>query len=291
MRARTATIIAAILLAACSTGPRDMRADAAPIGAPNAALDAVEVMVVGAFHMGNPGQDVVNAKTENMLTPHRQTEIADVVEALRAFNPTVIAVERITSAPSYVDPKYTAFTPDMLTATADERVQIAYRLANALGVDRVYGVDEQPEGDEPDYFPFGELAAQAAATGRQDLLDAQIASIQASATRFEAMQKDHSVAELLLETNREAIGDGVGFYYAASAFDTGETQPGAELQAYWFMRNAKIFSKLMQVTKPGDRVVVVYGAGHKYWLDHFAGHTPGYASIDVFPYLEEAARK
>ena len=55
------------------------------------------------------------------------------------------------------------------------------------------------------------------------------------------------------------------------------------------MRNAKIFSKLVQVTKPGDRVVIVYGAGHKFWLDHFAENTPGFTRVDPLPYLEKAA--
>jgi len=36
---------------------------------------------------------------------------------------------------------------------------------------------------------------------------------------------------------------------------------GAELNAYWYMRNAKIFSKLMTASRPGDRIVVVLVAG------------------------------
>ena len=79
------------------------------------------------------------------------------------------------------------------------------------------------------------------------------------------------------------------FYYALSKFDQGEEQPAAELQAYWFMRNAKIWSKLLDVTEPGDKVVVIYGAGHKFWLDHMADHTDGFVRIDPARYLETAA--
>ena len=42
-------------------------------------------------------------------------------------------------------------------------------------------------------------------------------------------------------------------------------------------------------TKPGDRVLIVFGAGHGYWLRHFASETPGYRNVDVRPYLQKAA--
>lgn len=63
----------------------------------------------------------------------------------------------------------------------------------------------------------------------------------------------------------------------------------AELIAYYYMRNAKIFSKLIDVTEPGDRVVVVYGAGHKHWLEHFIRNMPGFELVDPIPYLQRAA--
>ena len=81
------------------------------------------------------------------------------------------------------------------------------------------------------------------------------------------------------------------FYYELAAFDVGEDQPAAELQAYWFMRNAKIWSKLRDVVKPGDRAVVVYGAGHKFWLEHMARQSAGFAVVDPAPYLEAADRQ
>ncbi len=277
---RFLAIIATLGVAACATAEQVERAMTDP--------DAVQVMVLGAFHMSNPGQDVANAEIDDMLTDERQAEIAAVADALAAFKPTVVAVERITEAPGYLDPKYQAFTPEMLKENPDERYQIGYRLANLAGVTRVYGVDEQPSHGEPDYFPFGELMAHAEATGQGEMLQEQIAGIQGLMADFSAQQKDKSVAELLLMFNSGGELSSPEFYYRTFFYDRGETQPGAELQAYWFMRNAKIFSKLIQVTKPGDRVVIVYGAGHKFWLDHFAENTPGYVLVDPAPYLEKA---
>ncbi len=58
------------------------------------------------------------------------------------------------------------------------------------------------------------------------------------------------------------------------------TQPGADLNGGWYLRNAKIFAKLTQVTKPGDKVVVLFGAGHSYWLRHFVQNTPGFSLVE-----------
>ena len=69
-----------------------------------------------------------------------------------------------------------------------------------------------------------------------------------------------------------------------------EQQPGAEFNAMWYLRNAKIFAKLMTVAEPGDRILVVYGAGHAYWLRHFASETPGFTNVDPAPYLQIAAQ-
>ena len=65
-----------------------------------------------------------------------------------------------------------------------------------------------------------------------------------------------------------------------------EAQPASELIAYFYMRNAKIFAKLVDVTEPADRVVIAFGAGHKHWLEHFVENTPGFERVDPVPYLQ-----
>lgn len=283
------SIIGALWLASCASELSETAQLTASTDT-SAGDDIIQIMVVGAYHMGNPGQDVVNAEIDSVLTLERQAELDDVAKALSKFNPTAIAVERISEAPDYIDEKFQTYAPKDLAEKADERYQIAYRLADMTGVDRVFGIDEQPSDDEPDYFPFGKLVAHAEVTDQEEDLTAQIAMAQEMATRFSEMQSSMSVAELLMDSNYGPMS-GHDFYYDTFFYDRGEDQPGAELQAYWFMRNAKIFSKLIQVSEPGDRIVVVYGAGHKYWLDHFAENTNGFSKVEVRPYLQAAISK
>lgn len=68
----------------------------------------------------------------------------------------------------------------------------------------------------------------------------------------------------------------------------GDAQPGADLNAMWYLRNAKMFGKLTNIARLGDRVLVVVGAGHAYWLRHFAANTPGYRLAEPRPFLAAA---
>ncbi|RIJ27505.1 hypothetical protein D1222_14000 [Henriciella algicola] len=265
---------------------------AAMTGGPVSAQDAVkgesepvQVMVLGVYHFDNPGLDVNNIETDNILSPNRQEELQVLGEALASFEPTAIALE-IVSQPPYLDAGFQSFEADDLLNEASEDVQIGYRVARIAGVDRVYAINEQPSGDEPDYFPFDRVSAFAERAGRQQEFTA-LADMSDMVSQFEALQATSTIPELLKLHNSDWVPD--HFYWEIIGYGEGEEQPGAELAAYWFMRNAKIFNKLQQVTEPGDRVLVVYGSGHKAWLDELVEKTPGYQSVDPLPYLDLAS--
>src|SRR5215475_2019039 len=51
------------------------------------------VLVLGTFHMANPGHDIFNLKVDDVLAPRRQKEIGETVAELKKFRPTKIAIE------------------------------------------------------------------------------------------------------------------------------------------------------------------------------------------------------
>lgn len=55
------------------------------------------------------------------------------------------------------------------------------------------------------------------------------------------------------------------------------------------MRNARVFAKLLDIAPPSDRVVVVFGSGHRHLLDLLARNTPGVEFVAPEPYLKQAA--
>ena len=253
----------------------------------------IEVMVLGTYHMGNPGLDLANAKADDVLKPNRQRELEALSLALEQFHPTKIMVERIAKTPALIDHRYVEFTPADLGKNSDERYQIAYRIANRLAFKTVYAIDEQPSDGEPDYFPFDKVQTWAKAHDEaQEKLQANLDLAKSMAARIEQIQEHGAVADILIDQNRpERTIEDQKFYYDLLSFGDTEQQPGADLNAMWYLRNAKIFAKLMTVAEPGDRILVVYGAGHNYWLRHFASTVYGYRNVDPTPYVKRAAKR
>jgi Family of unknown function (DUF5694) len=252
----------------------------------SAAEQPVEVMVLGAYHFGNPGQDVNNVKVDSVLTREKQRQLDAVAKALLSFKPTRVMVERESDAPDFAMQAYTEFTPEKLKTAANETDQIGYRVAHLAGLKIVHGIDEQPKYGEPDYFPYSAMQDVAKQHGQTGVIDTANAPVKAFLTQFEADQKTKTVADLLIGMNTDALYTKIAVEYSYLKIGDKDDQAGADLNAMWYLRNAKIFGKLMQVAKPGDRVLVVYGAGHNYWLRHFAAETPGYKFIDPVPYLK-----
>jgi hypothetical protein len=255
---------------------------------PTAPNDPIKVMVLGVFHLNNPGRDINNILVDPVTTPAKQVELAAIAEALRAFDPTAVAIEREAPDPAtLLDPHYPAFKPAHLLTDGDERVQIGYRLARLEGMDQVYAIDEKPAEGERDYFPFSKVQEWFTAHDRQAEFEALNAPVGAFTADFTARQRTETLGALLADINRRnhPINGSMALYYGLLQFGDAVAQPGAELNAAWYERNAKIFAKLMTVAKPGDRVVIIFGAGHAYWLRHFIENTPGYELVDPVPYL------
>jgi hypothetical protein len=246
---------------------------------------SIQVMVLGMYHMGNPGLDLHNMKADDVTTPQRQKELAEVADQLAKFKPTKIALERVSKDDEFIDEKYASFKIEDLATNRDERFQIGYRLAKLLNHSKVYAIDEDSESI--DYFPYGAVEKFAKENGQEKLLMDMSVETDKKMKAFEESQKTKSVRQLLLSMNDpKEINSDQDWYYSILQIANHKSQPGAELNAYWYMRNAKIFSKLVLIAQPGDRIVVLFGAGHNFWLRHFAQQTPGYVLVEPGEYLK-----
>lgn len=270
-------VIAALAALVLPTAALAQSAEPAPI----------EVMILGSYHMDNPGNDVHNARIDPVTTPEKQAQLQAVSRALARFSPTALGIERVADdRATLLDQAWPTYTPADLLTDADERVQIGYRLAHDLGLERVYAIDEQDRDGQPSYFPFGEVIAWVQANGR----DADFARLNSRmgelTAEMERRQSTGTVAELLAWMNTpEHTAFGQSVYAGLMAFGGGDDYPGPYLNGRWYTRNAVIFANLMKVARPGDRIVVIYGSGHNYWLRQMVSTTPGYKLVEPNDYL------
>lgn len=250
--------------------------------------DDIQVMILGVYHFSNPGLDEHNVEVDSVLTPTRQAELHTVARALAAFAPTQIMVETVPPGPDYRVAEYERFSPEMLQQDPNEIVQIGYRIADRLGLEHVLGIDVQSAAGEEDYFPIGKVRSAAAKSGQTAILDELNEEVGGAVARFGESQSTRSIADLLLEINATDFAGGQAYYDAMLPIISGEELAGAHLNARWYARNVAIYAKLMRNAKPGDRILVVYGAGHTPWLRHFATTIEGHRYVDPVPYLELA---
>lgn len=227
-----------------------------------------EVLVVGTYHMNNPGQDLFNTKADDVLAPKRQAEIAKVIEVLERFRPTKIAVER-NAGDSRIKKDYAAYLAGTHELTRNEIEQLGFRLAKKLGHQAVYAVDADGE------FPYPRLVKYAQATGRQKELDALMAEVGAMVKADDAYLASHSILDMLVKLNAdEKVAGDVGLYMRQAEFGEPWDWAGADLVSDWFRRNMRIYTNVMQIAPPGERVLLIYGSGHLGWLQYAFASNP-----------------
>lgn len=220
-----------------------------------------EVLVLGTYHMNNPGRDIVNTQADDVLTPKRQADIAQLIAVLEKFRPTKIAVERDTDE-TRVHKDYADYLAGKHELTRNEIEQIGFRLAKELGHKDIYGVDADGE------FPFPRLVKYAKATDRSKELDALFADVSTMVKTTNVYLTSHTVLETLLYMNADAkVAEDVGYYFRQAELGEPYDWAGADLVADWFRRNMRIYTNIVRVIdSPNDRLLVIYGSGHLGWL-------------------------
>ena len=252
-----------LLLGACLTAP------AAAQEPPAGKQPRSEVLVVGTFHMANPGRDIVNTKVDDVLSPERQKQMAELMAVLKKFNPTKVAVEKafndkVTAA------NWSAYKAGKYELSRNEVDQLGFRLAKELGLDTVYTVDVGGE------FPYPRLTDYAKANGRGPELDSLVAEVGAAADAESAYLASHTLLEGLLHMNSDAqVAQWVGFYYRQAHFGQPWNWAGADLLADWSRRNLRIYSNIINlIGRKQERILVIYGAGHLGWLQQMFRDDP-----------------
>src|SRR6185295_7596742 len=165
----------------------------------------------------------------------------------------------------------------------NETVQIGFRLAKTMKLPEVWGIDV--DGD----FPYDEVK-KFADNGHPQLarqLDEMGTDVERMLKGLADTLKDGTISQGLRYMNepRRIADDNSKFYRSMLLYGAGTEQPGAALLSAWQARNNAICARLVQLAKPDDRIVVVYGSGHAYLLRQCVSEMPGYKLIEANEYL------
>lgn len=275
---------APILLLALATAATATRASE-PAEAPRAA----HFLLLGSYHMDNPGRDVHNTRADDVLAPQRQRQIAEVAQLVGRYRPTRIFVEAPPSSQQDLDRDFDASCNGDRPLDRDETEQLGFRIACAQGLPGVVAVDWNDLGPIRDEASINYLEA-VERHGQQALYAAHKRIGKALNDQDQATLDDGSVRDMLLRLNspgwRQANARA---YYRIGQLGTADDAIGANWVTLWFGRNLRIFNAIAGATRPGDRVLVVYGAGHGNHLRQLAEDSGLYRVEDTASWLQEQA--
>jgi hypothetical protein len=80
----------------------------------------------------------------------------------------------------------------------------------------------------------------------------------------------------------EALARSAQVYFDIALFGDAKVNPGAVYTGNWYARNLRVFANLVRIApKPEDRIVAIYGAGHKPLLDRYGAESPAFKVDDA----------
>lgn len=255
-----------------------------------------QVLLLGTYHFKFSTNDMLKPQVIlDMLSPEKQREIEEVVKLLKRFRPTKIALENKLDKDASLNADYRAYRGGAFSLTPWEGHQIGFRIAAAMGHERLYPIDEwgrQYESDEKLMeYARKRLGPKGADIPNDRLLftlfDDAVAGFERIYRNLEKHMATHSLREHLLYVNSpEQISLGLAVYLAWADAEAGDYTLPDWISGWWYNRNLRIFANLKRITEsPEDRILVIFGEGHIPILRHAVENSPVHELVEVSEYL------
>jgi hypothetical protein len=269
---------------------------------PDCEGEQVEVMLLGTYHMDNPGLDEINVDADDVLAPDRQAELETLTDRLAEWNPERIAVEWPYDWQAGVDALYEEyrtgarsfgereaidadfrFDSEADLGCRDETVQVGFRLADALDHERVSPIDHPMDAANDDLHTLKESDFEPERKADYSLPDTD---------RYERevdeRLADSTILEFLRWTNEEEQLRVNHDWMFARGVRWGEADNfgGPSWLASWYDRNLRMVHNLWRAIESGaERVLLLVGSGHVRALRHLLTEAPMFCPVSPLPYL------
>ncbi|RTZ50146.1 DUF5694 domain-containing protein [Chryseobacterium arthrosphaerae] len=225
-----------------------------------------KVLVVGSFHFDYPNLDAHKTRKEDqvdVLSPETAKEVTELVEYIKRFKPTKIAIE---AWPSWnANQKLKEYNEGKHRDKRDERYQLAMRIASELKINELFSIDAESILDDLEKH-FGKTDS---AFFKNLSKDYDFRSDDPVSQQFIAFYKSSEPKNFksLLDTftymnSKESHQYGYGAYLSGD-FKLREHDGADMLALYWYSRNLRMFRNIQNIPHNSeDRILVIAGNGH-----------------------------
>jgi hypothetical protein len=264
MQFHSCLILAALIFSSCSSDNSQEVSSAAPL-----VSDAKQILLMGTFHYHNPGADVAQTKSFDIMSESAQEELEVLSDKIVEFGPNQIFVEWKFDEQEALDSLYTLYlagtyfdNPELSDFyRKNEIFQLAFRAGKKLGLKQLIAVD-YPYTD----FPYEKMMESINNADQSELEQSLSGLIEKFTNGFDDLiNTGASLEEIYAHLNSEELRQLDMSFYTNLATQAGEVDDfiGAELASEWFKRNLYTWSLIQKNTLPSDdRVMILLGSGH-----------------------------
>lgn len=241
--------------------------------------NTAKVMLFGTFHFSNPSLDEVKIKAKNVMDSESQSYLEDLCQKIATFRPTEILLEYDPKKDQEINDKYTEYLKGTYSLKTDEIEQLGFRIAKFSELDRLHSFDvrDVPLKAEPLFEQFKNEPQ----LGK--MFNKMIREME------ESENKNHStlsLKELLkLYNSLEMDLKNKSFYMATNVAGVDQNFSGAELSSSWWHRNFRMYAKIQNFAKAGERLLVIGGQGHTAILRDLVSFDSNITNEDINSYL------
>lgn len=247
---------------------------------------SARILILGSYHMDNPGQDTFNLKADDVLAPKRQQEIAELVEKLSRFKPTKIVIEDAYRNRYWTD-RYSLYLEGKHQLGRNEIEQIGFRLAKQHNLPTVFPVD----------FPMwmnGTLASERQTP--KPAIGVTVTSATSAPTPPDFVVKTGEIIRTetvlniirYMNSKERMLADHADYMNLLMPSEqSGLLYDKTDQLTNWYKRNFRMFTNINRVTEfPKDRVLLIVGSGHLTILRDLAINSPQFCLVDTNLYLK-----
>jgi hypothetical protein len=244
-----------------------------------------DFLFIGSYHMNNPGRDVFNTKADDVTSEKRQREIGEVVRLLQRYKPTKVVVEADTTKQAELQQRFDQSCNGSRPLTRDETEQLGFRIACNLKLPGVIAVDWSDLGPIKDEASIDYLKA-VERHGQQQVYQEHLKIGERVKVEDQRTLDQGTILDMLKRLNSPTwLEVNAHAYYRIGMLGTPQDPIGANWVQSWYGRNLMIFNNIARQTKPGDRILVIYGAGHGNHLRQLAAESGIYRFHDPLTWL------
>jgi len=250
-----------------------------------------KVLIVGSFHFDYPNLDA--HKTEksdqvDVLAPKTAKEVTELVNYIKKFKPTKIAIE---AWPKWnANQKLKEYNEGKYRDKRDERYQLAMRIANELKINELFSIDAESVLDDLEKrFGKQDSAYFKALSEEYDFQSNDAVSDQYNAFFKSSEPKNFkSILENFLYMNSKEYHQYEYGAYLSGDFKLRDHDGADMLALYWYDRNLRMFRNIQNIPHTAeDRILVIAGNGHASVLRQLFTSSPEYDYIE-FSSLKDA---